>query len=219
VAEDLLGLGKATEAITTQLTEFIKTLLGPAAQELGQLISDPIKNYRFKQAVKRLQEAQKRLAASGIKPKSVPLKTLYPILEGCSLEEDNSDLTSKWVGLLTSAAAGHTIHASYPKILSELSPAEAKMLDFIFEQSFEPDDPEVLFEPKEVNASIGLPPEQLKIAVVNLGRLGLCSLPVEFRARDAAFNNPVLISETAIKLTSLGRDFVISCRGPQKPTF
>src|SRR2546421_5346275 len=118
VAEDLLGVGKAIEAITTQLIDLLKPLFGPTSQELGQLLSDPIRNYRLKQTLKRVQEMRRLLAASGIQPRTVPLKILYPILEGCSLEEDSSDLASKWVGMLASAASGNSIHPSYPKILA-----------------------------------------------------------------------------------------------------
>jgi hypothetical protein len=215
VAEDLLGLGKLTE----QLADLLKPLLVPPAQEVGQLFSDWIRNRRIIQTLKRLQEVRKRLAISGIQPQPVPLKILYPILEGCSLEEDNSDLTPKWVGLLASAAAGNTIHASYPKILAELTPTEAKMLDALYERNLQygPNAIESSVEPKELNSKSDLSPEQLDIAVVNLGRLGLCTIPVTLNGVSVRLDG-VIVSETKVKLTSLGENFVASCRGPQKPT-
>jgi hypothetical protein len=138
------------------------------AQELGQLFSDPVRNYRIKQTLKRVKEMRKLLAASGIQPKSVPLKTLYPILEGCSLEEDTSDLVSKWVGLLASAAAGNLVHPSYPKILAELTSTEAKILDAMYDRltQYPGNELKTFFTLREMYSEFGLSGEQFEIALV-----------------------------------------------------
>jgi len=77
--------------------------------------------------------ARKFLDSRGIEPNSyheVPIKTLLPIMELGSLEDDDT-LQDKWAKLLASAVAGETIHPSYTKILSEISKNEALMLDYL----------------------------------------------------------------------------------------
>ena len=132
--EDLVGIGKAVAGIsnlTKEVREFILSLLGPSAEEMGQLLADKIKYLRLKNAVRTFQKAQQLLHDQGIEPNAVNLKIFIPILEGSSLEE-NEDLVSKWAALLASAAAGDPIHPSYPKILGELTPEDARLLDYIY---------------------------------------------------------------------------------------
>lgn len=55
-------------------------------EELGGLLADQVKFYRFKNQVRILLKAQKFLGEAGVNPRRVPLKTLIP-----SLEEGKTD--------------------------------------------------------------------------------------------------------------------------------
>lgn len=132
MAEDLVGIGKAVSALSQPIQGFLSTVLGPASAEVGELFADNIRFVRWKNTIRIVEKAQKEMEARGIQPKEVPLKTLFPILEGASLESDNENLQSKWANLLTSAASGHSSRPSYPKILSEIVYHEAIILDYLY---------------------------------------------------------------------------------------
>lgn len=137
MADDLLGLGKAADSLAKPLQELLAKLLGPAASEFGELFADQVKYIRWKNSRKILQQASIELEKRGSKPQQIPLKTLIPILEGASLESDDENLQTKWSNLLVSAASGNSTHPSFSKILSELTSAEAKLLDYLYLQYLE----------------------------------------------------------------------------------
>lgn len=132
MAEDLVGIGKAVSALSQPIQGFLSTILGPASAEVGELFADNIRFIRWKNTIRIVEKAQKEMELRGIQPKEVPLKTLFPILEGASLESDNENLQSKWANLLTSAASGHSSRPSYPKILAEIIYHEAIVLDYLY---------------------------------------------------------------------------------------
>ena len=129
--DDLVGVGKIAEALekaTKECRELMLRLLGPAADAAGERLADWVSAARSKNFERVVQEVLQRLHAAQIEPKPVKLNILVPILQYSSLENDN-ELVSKWSGLLASAAAGQSVHPSYPKILAELTPEEARLLD------------------------------------------------------------------------------------------
>ncbi|MEY3297635.1 MAG: hypothetical protein RLZZ597_895 [Cyanobacteriota bacterium] len=130
---DILGIGKAASSLTEPLKDFLGTLLGPAANEAGQLFGDKVRYLRWKNSLTIIERADNELRRRGIKPSTVPLKTLIPILEGASLESEDENLQSKWANLLINATQGSSVHPSYPKILSELVQSEARILDHLYE--------------------------------------------------------------------------------------
>ena len=132
MVEDLTGIGKVVSSLSQPIQGFLSTILGPASSEVGELIADNIKFIRWKNTLKILEKAQKEMELRGIQPKEVPLKILFPILEGASLESDDENLQAKWSNLLTSAASGSLSRPSHPKILSELVQDEAKILDYLY---------------------------------------------------------------------------------------
>ena len=132
MAEDITGIGKVVSSLAQPIQGFLNAILGPASSEVGELIADNIKFVRWKNALKILEKAQKEMEIRGIQSKEIPLKILFPILEGASLESDDENLQAKWSNLLTSAAAGILSRPSHPKILSELIRAEAKILDYLY---------------------------------------------------------------------------------------
>ena len=82
-----------------------------------------------------LAKAQKMLNDAGVSPTSVSLKTLLPLLEGAALEEED-DLLTKWAALLANAAnpkSPFPIYPSFPHILSQFSPRDARVLDAIYD--------------------------------------------------------------------------------------
>jgi hypothetical protein len=103
---DLVKAG--VDAALAPLKDFANRLFGPAIDELGGILADPIKIYRFKRSVRLLEKVKRVCDENGFEPKAVPLKTLLPILENASLEDDE-DLHDRWANLLANALSlgGH----------------------------------------------------------------------------------------------------------------
>jgi len=111
--------------------DFLMKIAGPAAEEFGLLLRDKVWLWRFKNATSMLAKSQRMLKEAGIEPSSVPLKTLVPLFEGASLEEDD-ELATKWAALLANAASPDCslrIHPGFAQVLSQLSPTGARFLD------------------------------------------------------------------------------------------
>jgi len=123
------GISGAVEAAK----EFLFKIAGPAAEEVGLLFQDQVKLYRFKNQLRILAKAEAMLKKSGRTPNAVPFRTLLPILEAAATEDDES-LSTKWSALLANSAAktdGAASHPSFPRILSEIAPVEARFLDYL----------------------------------------------------------------------------------------
>ncbi|MEM9807199.1 MAG: hypothetical protein AAF959_18185 [Cyanobacteria bacterium P01_D01_bin.56] len=109
-----------------------KTLCGPAAEEAGQILADRVRYWRWNNALFIMEQVDKTLIEKGITPQQIPLKTLMPIMEGISVEDESENLKAKWVNLISNAASGKSIHPKYIKLFSELNGVDAVMLDTAF---------------------------------------------------------------------------------------
>src|SRR5665213_212676 len=83
--------------------EFLKRISGPAADELGLWFRDEIRNYRARNTTHVVSRSQSMLRDSGSDVRELPLRTLLPLLDGASIE-DNPELTELWAALLANAA-------------------------------------------------------------------------------------------------------------------
>src|SRR5690606_25149197 len=79
--------------------DFVKTIGGHAASELGLLLGDKIRQFRFTNQVKILSKAKILVERNNLPMSVIPIKILVPLLESCSLEEDE-DLQDLWANLL-----------------------------------------------------------------------------------------------------------------------
>ena len=131
------GISGAVEAAK----EFLSKLVGPATEEIGLLLQDQVKLYRFKNQLRILAKAEAMLLKAGRTPNAVPFRTLLPILEAAASEDDES-LSNKWAALLANSAAkaeAYASHPSFPRILSEIAPIEARFLDSLLSKGGETD--------------------------------------------------------------------------------
>jgi len=105
----------------------MKTILGPAANEFGELLGDKVRFRRFKNEVKIFGKARKLVEDNNLDINQLNLKTVVPLIEKSSLEEDE-DLQDKWSNLLANMASSPQSGLE-PKLvatLSSLSSIEAK---------------------------------------------------------------------------------------------
>lgn len=224
---ELIGTALAKSGIPAAFEaakEFLGKIAGPATEEVGLLLQDKVRIYRFGNQLKMLAKAQKMLDDAGVSPISIPLRTLLPLLEGAALEEED-DLSTKWAALLANAATPHSpvdIYPSFPHILSQLSPRDARVLDAIYDLALH-----LGLRPgqwaerggnrESIMQIMGMSPEEFDLVTDNLIRLGLCSgqgTRLSFiDNKDQVFQ---LKDKGTISITQVGYEFVTACWQPSK---
>jgi Abortive infection alpha len=199
---------------------FLDKLIGPPLEEVGGLMADQVKFFRFKQQVKIINKAQETIKKSGIEPGKISLKTLVPILENGSLEEDDS-MTDRWSGLLATAAkkgGEEIVRPCFAEILKELSPTEAVVLDGIYDMIQKVGIPREEWDSRggtsdTLKKHLGLSDLEYALSIDNLFRLRLCSMP---STNMAFLDDPSLKFQVTTKnivcITELGYQFVTACR-------
>jgi len=197
--------------------EFLGKVVNPPLEELGGLLADKVKFWRFKNQVNVILKAKSFLEEKGIQPRKIPLKTLAPLLEHSSWEE-NPDMQTKWASLLANAAKPEyscDIHSTYIEILNQLSPLEAKLLDLLFnEYERTPSDKKaaLFFSKEKICQVMNIPSEKFDIITDNLFRLNLLQPPASHGGVSIGKYPIVLRTYEVIQLTTLGCDFVRHCR-------
>lgn len=104
------------------VASFLEKLAGSSLEEAGLLLSDKIRTRRLKNQIKIFSDAKKIAEENNITIKQINLKTLVPLLEFSSLEEDET-LQQKWSSLIVSFSDESRNYESsiFPFILSQLN--------------------------------------------------------------------------------------------------
>ncbi|MDO8723948.1 MAG: Abi-alpha family protein [Syntrophales bacterium] len=219
--EDLAGIGKLSESIekgTKEIRQLAYDFLAPGLKEAGQLLADKVRFSRIDNAALTLKKAIKLIADSGLSLHPVDLKTLVPLIEYSSLEDDQS-MVDKWAGLLASAAAFDTPMTAYVHILAELSAVDAKTFDFICttpEVSKKSDEIQIYgVRVQTILESLKLEKIQLLPVIGNLGRLGLIQRVLSDGAMFLGEPPLGVPKNDVIGPTSLGQCFIQACEGPK----
>jgi hypothetical protein len=205
----------AIEALYKPIESIVKTLAGPAAEEIGLSFRDSVQAWRFKRQVRLFERVKKICDEAGIKPEAVKLSLLFDVVDKATLEEDD-DLQDRWANLVANAAdPKHNVLVltAFPDILRQISKDEALFLEDMYLRRRKSN-------PKtEEWATLMLTllnSEAASVAPVyedNLRRLGLISeveTPLQ-RVSGEAFSR----ASRKWELTDLGLAFVRACKGPQ----
>src|ERR1039458_3411347 len=125
--------GGAALAGALKFTDVIKVMLCPATAEIAERFRDEIRRYRYARQLECLKKAEQMAKDAGFTPKAVPIKLLFPLLEGASLEE-NEDLHTMWAALLANAASPDNtveVRPGFISVLRQMSPDEAALLNWM----------------------------------------------------------------------------------------
>lgn len=132
--------GGAALAGALKFTDIIKAMLGPAMAEIAERFRDEIRRYSYGQQLDYLKKAEKMANDARFTPKSLPIKLLFPLLEGASPEE-REDLHTMWAALLANASsslsAGERVIPGCTAILKNMAHDEAKLLMWVREHNQE----------------------------------------------------------------------------------
>jgi hypothetical protein len=75
----------------------------------------------------------KQLEEVGMNPTAVPMRTLAPLMDHGTLEDD-PEMGKRWASLLANAASGERdVPPSFASVLRDLEPAQARILDHVYQ--------------------------------------------------------------------------------------
>lgn len=184
---------EATKEARQLICTLLGNVLGPPSQKLGALFADRVQEWRQRRMEKSIERAVEIVREANARIEAVRPRLLFAILDGSS-KEDDEVMAERWARLLASAATGSSMHPAYPRILEDLTPFEAQLLD-----EFDPN--MGLLRPEQ----IGPPDDQHRVAGGNLLRLQLIPHLGWYSLNGKAY---------LPGLSDLGWDFVAKCRGP-----
>jgi len=174
------------------ITGFIEKLAGSSIEEAGLLLADKVKLRRLKNQINIFSKAKKIAEENNIPIKQINLKTLVPLLEFSSLEEDET-LQEKWSNLIVNFSNANKNYESsiFPFILNQLSSQEVIELD------------RIKFE-KEINSSLI---NLNEIQISNLKRLGIID---RISLEGFTFSENEILPIYYI-ITEIGQEFITCC--------
>ncbi len=192
---------------------FLARLVGPATDEASAILRNEfsfLKELRQKILIKRLADAEKKLAELEIEPQPVRMKILHPILESGSLEEDE-EIGVWWANLLVAAADPRSfvgVHPAMARILCELDRDDIRMLEAIYATLRADGIPTGTWTTRPIHlvrlrdSGTTQPPPMLRRRRIeeNLRRLGVVS--------GSVGNDP---ENAHLYLTQLGLELIIAC--------
>jgi len=192
--------------------DLLQKIIAPPVEQIGLLMADQVRYWRFKNQVRLLEKAHEYIKKKKVEIKEVPLKIIAPLLEGASLEE-NESLREMWVALLVNYidSRKHYRSSVFPYILTQISTEEVRFLEL-----FKNHDTIIDFD------DIPLDYEILDAELSNLVRLGLIRLlphKLNISKVDLNWSGDVNEVETEYdmndlryELTELGWEFIQACK-------
>jgi hypothetical protein len=190
---------------------------GPLEQASG-IVEDRLKYFRWERQQRLIQRSEEFMHSLGMggPTRAVPLKIAIPLLQGASLEDDDT-LQDLWAKLLVNAADEDnpvTIQRMFIDILENIGPLEARILDAIYAIPFDdmkhrgvetaslPRSAALLhkaegYKPKD-------PSPDVELALANLARLGCLSPVKTFGGGEIlAIINPSLLGKSFVEACTL----------------
>lgn len=202
--------GKAVDA-ARELGGFLSKYVGGSLEQAMGIVEDKLKYLRWERKIRLVDRANQFLNERGLSQPSrkVPLQIAIPLVQGGSLEEDDS-LQDRWAALLVNAAdAGSEteVRRAFISILEDLAPLDALLLEKIYPPAMVSDvtsDIWTTFLPDHVtdkkSEQKNLRPENyVEISLGNLARLGLITTAM-------AWGGVAIFS--CVHRTTLGHEFV-----------
>ena len=203
-------------------SDLIRTVLGPAAEEAGAMFQEHVRSYRIQRQIRLWAQTQKALEALGVKPRQVPLRLLAPIIENASVEDDD-DLQDIWANLLANAAGSEgvaEVHPSFPGILKDFTPQDAKFLDSLYGSALQMGKGEHRKSPaNEVVFDLGV----ARAVYARIGDKKNAKLSMDLFERHGLIRTKYGLTKysneigSAYSFTSFGIAFIEACRASKPP--
>jgi hypothetical protein len=212
-----LAASSAKEVLeaAAQAEKFLDKLAGDTGGLSNTIRGDKRQIKRALKQVELLQRTEEELRSQGINPRIIKWNVVFPLLDAATLEDDPG-MSDRWAALLANAAdpQADEIPPSFPRILSELTPQEAQLLDAYDRDAGSEDagtfgGPSLVTPGLTTRAAKSRDPEY--VALDNLMRNRLIK-PVEreFGIGDES-GTYLMDSRDDLEITALGAAFVRAC--------
>lgn len=225
----LMPIDKDPRELVELAKEFLQVISAPA-KEIGELLADEVRSFRFSNQIRILNKARTKLRESGISAGKVPFRLLVPLLDSGSLEEEEAML-DRWANLLANAANPNRsgdIKLAYVEVLKQLSPIDAVVLDKLYDyyrnelsgrqqdilrQSYTIQTLPIEIDGAHLRGMVGITREEFERAMDNLWRLNLVTtsgaLLVNPQLHEEFYSQPANVS---LQFTRFGYGFVSACK-------
>ena len=151
-----------------ELIAFSRRLLGPGADEVGQIVGDWARLWRIKNLISIKKKFERICQEQGIDPSEgryLPLAVGLPLLEKASYHDDHF-LQERWAHLIASSLSDSStienhdfsLENTYIEILHQLSPLDCKVLEFVVESGVKDSVP----HPKSIVNTVPIEPGQIE---------------------------------------------------------
>ena len=228
--QTVLSVAGATAAAVYGLSNLGKGLLeralGPVADEFGQ---DMLERYRARNRNASTNRAAEMVDECGRDAHTVPLRTLLPLLDGASREDDPA-MQERWAALLANAViAGDDdgLPPVFASILTNLTPSAARGLELLGTPRIQP---VALMTP--LRPTCGMTPEQFAALLYPEQDQALyrANAVVGVLVREALVSQTPVLEQSAmisdlganlrvngvdLQVTSLGFQFLRACTAPR----
>jgi len=226
--KQLLKVG--AETAMKPLADLINKLFGGPVEAIGGMWTDGLVARRKIRQIKLFQKVQRAIEEAGFDPQPIPDKVWVPAIQEALLEDDDG-LQDIWANLLANAADARTgVPPSFPKILSDMSPKEARFLNTLYEHlsanaSKYGDGHERLWYTSPLNRcqllNVYISDEPavrfFNVDLDSLLRLRMIESEPPPIDRDSFLAGaPMQEDNPVYRLTDLGYSFVMACRPPAK---
>lgn len=208
--EELVQAAKAAAELEPAIEAFGEaTGALQVVREVTGSLTDQIRYRRMVRQAKLLTEAAEKIKATGLPAHAVSDKLLRSVVEDAAVEDD-ATMQDRWANLLANAAITRDgdLRFAFPKILSELEPAEATLLEEFAGRTSSEKYSKKKFSVEEPG------PGGERIELENLERLRLIryahSMPTTL---GSVSDDDARI--TGFYFTRLGWEFLEACREPQ----
>jgi hypothetical protein len=218
---------KGLEQLFEPVKDVMTRLLGPAATEIGLAWGDSLRVWRFERAARLIAKVENIASQMGLKLNPVAPRLLFSILDAASLEV-SEELNERWIALLTNATTCSTeVLPSFPDILRQMMPEEARFLDRAYDEVLKDEDEKRryikagnphLADPITVFCEIRAHTlrEAPAIVLEDLERLMLFTRnPGISFGSDGRQTVNMFSPSNHLYVTVLGKTFVRACRVPQ----
>jgi len=211
------AFGKETAA---NFFGFLADITRPPAKELGGLLTDHLKFFRFKTQLKILKKATEIHSLLGSSPQVVPLIFLANLFDSCSWEEDE-DMQTRWATLLANASKkgeSTTNYTTYVEILRQLTPSQVMCLEVMYDELDFPARRNVRLLPsyqssKTLMSALSISTDQLRVLFDNLMRLNLIHVRLSQDNDDFSLQTATIERRyDESSLTYLGKNLIKKCR-------
>lgn len=211
------------EKVEQKALEYLDKIIVPSLQQVGGIISDQVRLWRYKNQIKILNKATALHQKYGISLRKIPVKTLASFMEYSSLEEDET-LQNLWVNLLVNATDkenSYYEHHSLISILKEVNKAEALTLQYLCNLQYSNHfSKTLLFVSENVNVfgfkfdhNNKVHFELRELLLNNLMRLNLIEFDYKVLSRVLKSSERININDN-YRVTSLGKRLIKECTIP-----